>query len=82
MTIAELEERIDLLSLIERYHEVKKVGNDTARVIPCPICNSKTCFNIKLSDNYYSLHGANCTGRGGKAYKYLMEVEGMKNYYI
>ena len=77
MTIAELEERIDLLSLIERDYPTKRVGTNTARLTPCPICDSKTCFNINVSGNYYSLQGANCRGTGGKAYKYLMEVKGM-----
>lgn len=77
MTIADLEERIDLLSLIERDYKTKRVGTNTARLTPCPICDSKTCFNINVSENYYSLMGANCRGTGGKAYKYLMEVKGM-----
>ena len=77
MNIAELENRIDLVSLIERDYPTKRVGTNTARLTPCPICDSKTCFNINVSGNYYSLQGANCRGTGGKAYKYLMEVKGM-----
>lgn len=75
MKISELEERIDLLSLIENKYKVKKVGTDTYRITPCPVCGSDKCFNIKPSANYYNSFSGCCTG--GSVYKYLMEVENM-----
>lgn len=76
MTIAELEERIDLLSLIERDHKTRKVGTNLYRLENCPNCNSDKGFTIYPDTNSYTSF-CNCYG-GGKAYKYLMEVEGME----
>ena len=76
MTIAELEERIDLLSLIERDHKTKKVGTNLYRLESCPSCDSDKGFTIYPDTNSYTSF-CNCYN-GGKAYKYLMEVEGME----
>ncbi len=75
MKISELESRVDLLSLIEKDYKVKKVGVNTYRVIPCPVCGSKKCFNIKANENYYNTFSGCC--QGGGVYKYLQEVKGM-----
>jgi replicative DNA helicase len=75
MTITELEERIDLLSLIERSYKTKKVGANLHRLNNCPGCESDKGFTIYTDTNsYHSFCGCY---QGGKAYKYLMEVEGM-----
>ena len=75
MTISELEERIDLLSLIENKYKVKSIGSGNYRVDPCPICGSKDHFTIYPNTNSYSSFNDCCTG--GSVYKYLIEVEGM-----
>lgn len=75
MTIEELEEQIDLLSLIESSYPVKKVGSNTYRVETCPVCNSKDHFTIYPDTNSYSSFSDCCIG--GSVYKYLMEVERM-----
>lgn len=74
MKIADLEQRVNLLSLIENKYRVKKEG-ETFRVNPCPICGSKDHFTIYPKTNSYSSFNECCTG--GSVYKYLMEVEGM-----
>ena len=75
MRIAELEEKVDLLSLIARNHHPKRVGDGTYRVDPCPVCGNKDHFTIYPGTNSYSSFNACCGG--GKPYKYLIEVEGM-----
>lgn len=75
MTISELEERINLLSLIERSYKTTKVGADTYRVNPCPVCGGKDHFTIKADENFYQSFNDCCSG--GSVYKYLMEVQGM-----
>lgn len=74
MKISDLEQRVDLLSLIENSHKVKKIGNKY-RVDPCPICKSKNHFTIYPETNSYSSFNDCCTG--GSVYKYLIEVENM-----
>lgn len=75
MTITELEKRIDLLLLIERSYKTTKVGADTYRVNPCPVCNGKDHFTIKANENFYQSFNDCCSG--GSVYKYLIEVQGM-----
>ena len=74
MTISELEQRIDLLSLIESNHKTRKAGKNY-RVNPCPVCGSKEHFTIYPETNSYTSFNNCCNG--GSVYKYLMEVEGM-----
>lgn len=75
MTITELENQVNLLSLIGSNYKVKKISENQYRVNPCPICNHKDHFTIYTDTNSYSSFSECC--KGGKAYKYLMEVEGM-----
>ena len=75
MTISELEERIDLLSLIERNYKATKIG-ENYRINPCPVCNGKDHFTIYPDTNSYSSFNDCC--KGGSVYKYLIEVEGME----
>lgn len=74
MTISELENRINLLSLIERDYKVKRVGS-TYRINPCPICGNKDHFTVYPKTNSYSSFNDCC--QGGSVYKYLQEVKGM-----
>lgn len=76
MTISELEKRIDLLSLIETKYKVKSIGSGNYRINPCPICGSKDHFTIYPKTNSYSSFSECC--QGGSVYKFLIEVEGMK----
>lgn len=73
MRISELEAKINLFSLIEQNHVIKKEGK-TYRVNPCPICNGNDHFTVYPETNSYSSFNGCCTG--GSAYKYLQEVEG------
>lgn len=75
MTITELENRISLVDLIAKDFQIKKVGTDTYRVNPCPICGKYDHFTIDASKNYYSSFNGCCTG--GSIYKYLQEVKGL-----
>ena len=74
MKIADLEQRVNLLSLIESRYKVKKAGK-VFRVDPCPVCGSKEHFTIYPETNSYTSFSECCTG--GSVYKYLIEVEGM-----
>jgi len=74
MKITDLEQRVNLLSLIESKHKVKRVGN-VLRINPCPICGHKDHFTIYPETNSYSSFSECC--QGGSVYKYLIEVEGM-----
>ena len=80
MKISELEERIDLLSLIENKYKVKSIGSGNYRIDPCPVCNSKDHFTIYPKTNSYSSFNECCTG--GSVYKYLIEVENEKKQHI
>lgn len=73
MKIKDLEENINLLSLISKDYQLKKVGN-TYRIIPCPICGSKNGLNIDVAKNYFNCFACKV---GGGAYKYLTEVKKM-----
>lgn len=75
MTIAELENEIDLLSLIERKQKATPIGENLYRVNPCPKCQSKDHFTIYTDTNSYN--SFNGCVQGGSVYKYLMEVEEM-----
>lgn len=75
MTIQELENKVDLLLLIERDNKVIPLGDNKHRVNPCPVCNKKDHFTIFTETNSYSSFNDCCTG--GSVYKYLMEVKGM-----
>lgn len=75
MTVMDLENKISLINLIARDFKVKKVGVNTYRVNPCPICGSKDHFTIEANKNYYSSFNSCCNG--GSVYKYLQEVKGL-----
>ena len=75
MKISDLEQRVNLLSLIESKYKVKSIGSGNYRVDPCPICGSKDHFTIYPNTNSYSSFNDCCTG--GSVYKYLIEVENM-----
>lgn len=74
LKIAELEAKIDLLSLIEQNHTVKREGK-TYRVNPCPVCGHNDHFTIYPETNSYSSFSGCC--QGGSIYKFLQEVEGL-----
>lgn len=74
MRIAELEARINLFSLVEQNHVIRKEGK-TYRVNPCPVCGGNDHFTVYPETNSYSSFSGCCTG--GSVYKYLQEVEEM-----
>ena len=53
MTISELEQRINLLSLIERSYKIKKVGTNLYRLNSCPGCQSDKGFTVYPDTNSY-----------------------------
>lgn len=75
MKIADLEKKIDLVSLIEQDHNLQKVGRDTYRIDPCPVCGNKEHFTVYPKTNSYSSFSECC--KGGSVYKYLQEVKGL-----
>ena len=76
MEIKELESKVNLLSLIKKDYKVKRIGEKTYIVTPCPICkkeeNHFTVFND--INSYSSFFGCHI---GGSVHKYLMEVNGL-----
>lgn len=74
MNVKELEERIDLLQLIQSKYATTRTGN-TYRVNPCPVCGHKEHFTVYPETNSYSSFNSCC--KGGSVYKYLLEVEEM-----
>ena len=75
---ADLENKIDLLSLVKEKHEVTNIGHEVYRVNPCPVCNGNDHFTIYANENSYCSFSTNKCCKGGSIYKYLIEVEGME----
>jgi len=74
MTITDLEQKVDLLTLAERKYNVKQVGS-VYRIEPCPICGHRDHFTIYPDTNSYCSFSGCC--EGGSVYKFLIEVEGL-----
>lgn len=74
MKVSDLENQIDLVSVIGAKHNLVKTGS-VYRVVPCPGCGSKTDFTVYPESNSYSSF-KDCF-KGGGVYKYLQELEGM-----
>lgn len=80
MKIEELEAKVDLFSLIEQNHTLKRIGRGKAgmgvfQINPCPKCSGNDHFTVYPETNSYSSFSHCCTG--GSVYKYLQEVDGM-----
>lgn len=75
MKIAELENQVDLFSLVAEKNNMEQVGSGTYRVNPCPACGGRDHFTVYPKTNSYSSFSDCC--KGGSVYKYLMEIEGM-----
>jgi replicative DNA helicase len=75
-SVKDLEEKIDLLTLVKTNHKVKKLNNNQYRINPCPVCNHNDHFTVYAETNSYSSFNKCC--EGGSVYKYLIEVEGME----
>lgn len=74
----EAKNKINLLEYVKgnTAGQVVKVGKDTYRVDPCPVCGHKEHFTINAAGNYYKSFSECC--RGGSIIDYLMEVEKME----
>ena len=75
MKVADLEQRINILDLIQDNHKLKQVGSGVYRVNPCPVCGHDDHFTVYPETNSYSSFSECCTG--GSVYQYLIEVEDM-----
>lgn len=76
MKIAELEKKIDLFSLIEEQHNIKRFGKyHVVNPCPIPLCGKRDHFVVYKDTNSYCSF-SNCC-QGGGVYKYLQEVEGL-----
>ena len=76
MNITDLEKSINILEMIKnKGYPVRKVGVSGYRVIPCPSCGSKKGMTINTDNNYFNCFACNT---GGKAYKWLTEIEGLE----
>ncbi len=76
MQLAELKDRFELLDYItDKGKNVKKVGQNTYRVNPCPVCGHEDHFTIYTETNSYSSFSSCC--KGGSVIDYFMEVEDM-----
>ncbi|WP_100404248.1 DnaB-like helicase C-terminal domain-containing protein [Bacillus solitudinis] len=75
MKKSEQKKQVNLISLIAKKHQLKKVGNNTYRVDPCPVCGHFEHFTIFAETNTYHSFSGCC--KGGTAFDYLVEVEGL-----
>lgn len=76
MNITDLEKSINILEMIKnKGYPVNKVGVSDYRVVPCPSCGSKKGMTINADNNYFNCFACNT---GGKAYKWLTEIEGLE----
>lgn len=67
---------IDVLT--KEGHPLIKIGEDTFRVNPCPVCGGNDHFTYyKSTDSYNSF--SDCS-KGGDVYNYLQETGQVKNY--
>ncbi len=71
MDIAELEKKVNILSLVDK-NKLKKEGN-VYRIEPCPVCGHSEHFTIYPETNSYFSFSGCC--KGGGVYKYLQEVK-------
>lgn len=77
MTTAEQVKQIDLLDYIQKGHVASKVGPNTFRVNPCPVCGGRDHFTIYTETNSFSSFSGCC--KGGSIIDYVLEVEGAAN---
>jgi len=76
MELEKLKKEVDLLGyIVSTGGQVKRVGADTYRLDPCPVCGRKEHFTINTAGNYYKSFSECC--KGGSIIDYMMEVEGM-----
>ena len=72
-TIQEIRERVDIVSLIQRYIELKPAGRNTFKGL-CPFHNEKTpSFHVNQDRGGYHCFGCEA---GGDGISFLMEHEG------
>lgn len=77
MTIKEMEDKVDLLKLIEEDFATQPAGSNALRVNPCPVCGKMDHFTVYPETNSFSSFNGCC--KGGGSYQYLREVRGMNN---
>jgi len=76
MNLDELKQSVDLIDYaISSGYKVKRVGRDTFRLDPCPVCESYGHFTIYRSTNSYSTFNGCC--RNGSIIDFFMEVENL-----
>jgi replicative DNA helicase len=77
MDITEAKEGVSLLEYARANSggRVEKVGPDTYRIEPCPVCGHKEHFTLYADTNSYSSFSGCC--KGGSIIDYLQEVEGL-----
>ncbi len=76
MKISELKNSVELLDYIkDKGENLEKVGQNTYRINPCPVCGHKDHFTIYTETNSYSSFSGCC--QGGSVIDYFMEVEDM-----
>jgi len=74
MTVQELEQKVDFLSLIEDDYTVNEFGGSYS-VDPCPVCGNFGHFFINPKNQRYASLDGCC--KGGGVYQYLQEIKGM-----
>ncbi|EJQ43541.1 hypothetical protein IEQ_04869 [Bacillus cereus BAG6X1-2] len=68
-----------LLEVLKRENQpIKRVGNGTHRINPCPVCGKNDHFTYYEATDSYSSHSGCC--KGGDLYNYLQEVGQAANY--
>lgn len=71
-----IKKEVQILDLLkESGKDFKRVGANTYRVTPCPVCGSTNGFTVYSDTNTYNCYGA--CNKGGDIFTYMEEVEGI-----
>lgn len=70
-----LQDQVNLHDYIETNYngDIRKVGENTYRIDPCPVCGGNDHFTVYTDTNSYSSFTGCC--EGGKILEYMMEAE-------
>lgn len=71
---------VDFLNYLRSKYHLKKIGNDSYTIEPCPVCNGKDHFRITSGDGHYFFKSfAECIGEvnGGSIIEFMQYVDGM-----
>ena len=75
--LEELKNKVNLVEYIQKTTgaKIKRLGNGTFDVEPCPVCNHKGHFRVNNKENYYNSFNGCCNG--GSIIDFMQEIEGL-----